>query len=121
MAIGWEIIDDFEGDVATKNDNRIEWYDGTKDTSNSGDMGSVLTNRAIKLMFVFAISGNLGPVDAVTMTINPAEVTFGFKNENSPLVDGKTVNLQKFGVGNDVIFDMTSIGFGVGLGKVTIH
>lgn len=93
MAIGWEIIDDFEGDVATKNDNRIEWYDGTKDTSNSGDMGSVLTNRAIKLMFVFAISGNLGPVDAVTMTINPAEVTFGFKDENSPFVDGEAVNL----------------------------
>ena len=26
MAIGWEIIDNFEGDVATKNDNRIKEF-----------------------------------------------------------------------------------------------
>lgn len=93
MAIGWEIVDDFEGDVATKDDNRIKWHDGAKDASDGGNMGSVLTNRAIKLVFVFAVSGNLGPVDTVSMTINPAEVTFGFKDENSPFVDGKAVNL----------------------------
>lgn len=56
-------------------------------------MGSILADGTIKLMFVFAVSGNLSPMDAVAMTKNPAKVTFRLKDEDSPFVNGETVNL----------------------------
>lgn len=71
----------------------------------------------IKLVFVLAIGGNLGPVDAVAMTINPANIIFGFENEDSPLVDGETVDLEQVGSSEDFGDDLVSL---VWFRKITI-
>lgn len=120
IAIGRKVVDNFEGDVAAKNNHGIEWHDGTKNAGDGGDMGGVLTHGTVKLVFVFAVGGDLRPVHAVAVSVDPAEMTFGFKNEDSPLVDGEAIDLEKFGVGDDVILDTVSIGFGVGLRKIGI-
>lgn len=120
MTIGREIVDDFEGDVATEDNNGIKWHDSAENCGDGGNVGGVLTDRAIELVLIFAISGNLGPVNAVAVAVNPTKVTFGFKNEDSPFVDGEAIDLQKFGVGNNVIFDVARIGIGVGLRKIAI-
>lgn len=120
MAIWRKVIDDFEGDIAAKDDDGIEWNDGAKNAGNGGNVSGVLAYRAIKLMFVFAVSRNLSPVHAITVAINPAKVALRFEDEDSPFVDGKAVDLQKFGVGNDIIFDATGVGFGVRFGEITI-
>lgn len=93
MAIWREVIDDFEGDIATEDDDGIKWHDGAKNTGNGSNVGGVLTYGAIELMFVFAVGGDLRPMHAIAVTINPAEVTFGLKDEDSPLVDGEAVDL----------------------------
>lgn len=121
MAIWREVVDDFEGDITAKDDDGIKWYDGAENTGNGSNVGGVLTYRAIELMFVFAVSRNLGPVDAVTMAINPAEVTFRFENEDSPFVDSKAVDLQKFSIRNDVIFDVIGVGLGIWFRKITVY
>lgn len=121
VAIGREIVNDFKGDITAKDDDRIKRYDSTENTSDGSNVGGVLTYRAIELMFVFAVSRNLGPVDAVTMAINPAEVTFRFENEDSPFVDSKAVDLQKFGIRNDVIFDVIGVGLGIWFRKITVY
>lgn len=120
MTVRWEIIDDFEGDVAAEDDDRIKWHDSAENCGDGGNVGGILADRTVELVLVFAISGNLSPVDAVAVAINPTEVTFGLKNEDPPLVDGEAVDLQKFGVGNDVIFDVAGIGVGIGFGEVAI-
>lgn len=94
VAVGWEIVDYFEGDVAAKNNDRIKGYNSAENCGDGGNMRGVLAHGAIKLMLVFAVSGNLGPVDTITMAINPAEVTLGFKDEDSPFVHRETVNLE---------------------------
>lgn len=120
MTVRWEIIDDFEGDVATEDDDRIKWHDGAENCGDGGNVGGILADRAIKLVLVFAISGNLSPVDAVAVAVNPTEVTFGFKNEDPPLVDGEAIDLEKFGVGDDVIFNAARIWIRIGLRKIAI-
>lgn len=120
MTIGREIVDDFEGDVATEDDDRIKWHDSAENCGDGGNVGGILADRTIKLVLIFAISGNLGPVNAVAVAVNPTKVTFGFKNEDSPFVDGEAIDLQKFGVGNNVIFDVARIGIRVGLRKIAI-
>lgn len=121
VAIWREVIDDFEGDITAKDDNGIKWYDSAENTGDGGNVRGVLAHRAIELMFVFAVSRNLGPVDAVTMAINPAEVTFRFENEDSPFVDSKAVDLQKFSIRNDVIFDVIGVGLGIWFRKITVY
>lgn len=120
MTIGREIVDDFEGDVATEDDDRIKWHDSAENCGDGGNVGGILADRTIKLVLIFAISGNLGPVNAVAVAVNSTKVTFGFKNEDSPFVDGEAIDLQKFGVGNNVIFDVARIGIRVGLRKIAI-
>ena len=120
VTVGREVIDNFEGDIATKNYDGIKWYDGAKNRGDGGDMGGVLADGAVKLVLVFAVSGNLSPVNAVAVAKYPAEVAFGLKDENSPFVDGEAIDLEEFGVGDDVIFDVARIGVGVGFGKIAI-
>lgn len=121
MAIWRKIIDDFEGDITAKDDDRINRYNSPENASNGSNVRGVLTYGAIELMFVFAISRNLSPVDAVTMAINPAEVTFRFENEDSSFVDSKAVDLQKFSIRNDVIFDVIGVGLGIWFRKITVY
>ncbi len=121
MAVGREIVNDFECDVAAKDNDGIKWHNGAKNRGDSGYVRGILAYRTVELMFIFAVSGNLSPVDAVAMTINPAEVAFGFEDKDSPLVDGETVNLEKFSVGDDVVFDAPRIGAGIGFGKITVY
>lgn len=83
-------------------------------------MGGVLADGAIKLVLIFTIGGNLGPMNAVAVAINPAEVALGFENEDSPLVDGKAINLDEVGIGDDMIFDAEIVGLRIGLGKIAI-
>lgn len=52
-------------------------------------------------MLVLAVGRNLSPVDAVAVAINPADVIFGFKDEDSPLIDGETINLKQVGGGEN--------------------
>ena len=84
-------------------------------------MGGVLTDGTVEGIFVFAISGDLGPVDAVAVTIDPAEVALGFEDEDSPLVYGQAVDLKEGGVGDDVIFDVMGARFGVGFGEIGVN
>lgn len=64
-------------------------------------MGGVLADGVVELVLVLAVGGDLGPVDAVAVAVDPAEMTFGFENEDSPLVDSEAVDLEEFGVGDD--------------------
>lgn len=60
-------------------------------------------------------------MDAVAVAVDPAQMTFGFEDENPPFVDGEAVDLQKFSVGDDVVLDVTRVGAGIGFGKITIN
>lgn len=83
-------------------------------------MCGVLADGTIKLVLIFTIGGNLGPVDAVAMAVNPTEMTLGLEDKNSPLVDGETIDLDEVGIGDDMVFDAKVVGLGIGLGKIAI-
>lgn len=94
IAARWEIVDDFKRDVAAEDNDGIKWHNSAKNRGDGGYVRGILAHGAVELVLVFTVSRNLSPVDAVAMTINPAEVAFGLEDENSPLVNGETVDLK---------------------------
>lgn len=113
MTVWRDVFEDFEDDVAAKDDKIVDGDERAENAGNGVDVGGILADGVVELVLVLAVGGDLGPMDAVAVAVDPAEVAFGLENEDSPLVEGETVDLEKLGVRDDARFNSASVEGGI--------
>lgn len=125
VAVGREIFDDFESGVAAKNDNGEDWKVGYE-IVEGGDVGGILTDGIIELMFFAAKIEDFGPFSAVGVAIDPATVIFGFKDVNAAGAECEAVDLSEAGRGEIIpcLGSRSRVGLisgcGIGLWEIAI-